>query len=170
MSDFVSPNRSLDPKTTVIIYPFSRGFLRTCSRPPCAKEVHPVFPPTVFFSKSGCERRILVFVNGYEVAGGSLRIYKPDMQEAIFTIMGNKIEDIREKFKHLLDAFKYGVPPHGGIASGLDRLFAILLAEPNIREVMAFPKTGDARDPMMDSPSEISKEQLKELHLKIDKK
>ena len=104
-------------------------------------------------------------LNGYEIAGGSMRIYKPDMQEAVFTIMGNKIKDIREKFRHLLDAFEYGVPPHGGIASGIDRLFAILLAEPNIREVMAFPKTGDARDLMMDSPSEISKEQLKELHI-----
>ena len=104
-------------------------------------------------------------LNGYEIAGGSMRIYKPDMQEAVFAIMGNKIKDIREKFRHLLDAFEYGVPPHGGIASGIDRLFAILLAEPNIREVMAFPKTGDARDLMMDSPSEISKEQLKELHI-----
>jgi len=109
-------------------------------------------------------------LNGYEIAGGSMRIYKPDMQEAVFTTMGNKIEDVREKFKHLLDAFEYGVPPHGGIASGIDRLFAVLLREPNIREVMAFPKTGDARDPMMDSPGEISKEQLKELHLKIAKK
>ncbi|MCH8986796.1 aspartate--tRNA ligase [Patescibacteria group bacterium] len=109
-------------------------------------------------------------LNGYEIAGGSLRIYRKDMQEAVFTTMGNKIKDVREKFKHLLDAFEYGVPPHGGIASGIDRLLAILLSEPNIREVMAFPKTGDARDPMMNSPSKISKEQLKELHIKIEKK
>jgi len=109
-------------------------------------------------------------LNGYEIAGGSMRIYTPAMQEAVFTTMGNKIEDIRDKFKHLLDAFEYGVPPHGGIASGLDRLFAILLGEPNIREVMAFPKTGDARDLMMNSPSEISKKQLKELHIKTEKK
>ena len=84
--------------------------------------------------------------------------------------MGNKKADIQEKFKHLLEAFTYGVPPHGGIASGLDRLLSILLQEPNIREVIPFPKTGDGRDPMMNTPSEISTEQLKELHLNIEKK
>ncbi|MCH8048849.1 aspartate--tRNA ligase, partial [Patescibacteria group bacterium] len=110
-------------------------------------------------------KKILAFqyelvLNGYEIAGGSLRIDKQDMQEAVFTTMGNAIEDIREKFKHLLDAFTYGVPPHGGIASGIDRFLAILLEEPSIREVIAFPKTGDARDPMMDSPSKVTEEQL----------
>jgi aspartyl-tRNA synthetase len=69
-----------------------------------------------------------------------------------------------------LEAFEYGVPPHGGIASGVDRLFAVLLNEPNIREVIPFPKTGDAQDLMMNSPSEVSKEQLKELHLEVKKK
>lgn len=108
-------------------------------------------------------------LNGYEIAGGSLRIYKPELLEAIFEMMGNKKQDIRKKFGHLLEAFEYGVPPHGGIAAGLDRLFAILLGEPSIREVMAFPKTGDARDLMMDAPSEVSPEQLKELRLKIEK-
>lgn len=109
-------------------------------------------------------------LNGYEVGGGSLRIYKPEMLEAIFEIMGHKKEEIRKKFGHLLEAFKYGVPPHGGIASGIDRLLAVMLGEPNIREIMAFPKTGENRSMMMDTPSEVSKEQLKELRIKIDKK
>jgi len=109
-------------------------------------------------------------LNGHEVAGGSLRTYKPEILEAVFETMGNKKAVIQEKFKHLLQAFTYGVPPHGGIASGLDRFLSILLQEPNIREVIAFPKTGDGRDPMMNTPSEISAEQLKELHLNIEKK
>jgi len=109
-------------------------------------------------------------LNGHELAGGSLRTYKPEILEAVFETMGNKKAVIQEKFKHLLEAFTYGVPPHGGIASGLDRFLSILLGEPNIREVIPFPKTGDGRDPMMNTPSEISAEQLKELHLTIEKK
>jgi len=109
-------------------------------------------------------------LNGYEVGGGSLRIYKPEMLEAIFEIMGHKKEEIRKKFGHLLEAFEYGVPPHGGIAPGIDRFLAVIQGEPNIREIMAFPKTGGNRSMMMDAPSEVSKEQLKELRIKIDKK
>ena len=105
-------------------------------------------------------------LNGYEVAGGSLRTYRPDLLAGVFELMGNKKEEIPEKFGHLLEAFEYGVPPHGGIASGLERFLAVLLGEPNIREVMAFPKTGDSRDLMMQSPSEVSAAQLKELHLR----
>ena len=109
-------------------------------------------------------------LNGYEVAGGSLRIYDPKLLADIFEFMGNNPRDVKEKFGHMLEAFEYGVPPHGGIASGLDRLFAVLLGEASIREVMAFPKTGDARDLMMQAPSEITKEQLQELHLRVEKK
>ncbi|HEB13438.1 MAG TPA: aspartate--tRNA ligase, partial [candidate division CPR3 bacterium] len=87
-----------------------------------------------------------------------------------FEVLGHTKKEIKEKFGHLFEAFEYGVPPHGGIASGLDRLLAVLLNEPNIREVMAFPKTGDNRDLMMDAPSDVSKEQLEELGLKIVKK
>ncbi len=107
-------------------------------------------------------------LNGYEVAGGSIRTTDPELLAAVFEVMGNKPEDIKEKFGHLLEAFSYGVPPHGGIASGLDRLIAILQDEPNIREVIAFPKTGDGKDLMMDAPSDVSKEQLKELHIKVE--
>jgi len=104
--------------------------------------------------------------NGYEIGGGSLRSYKPEILEAVFEVMGHSREEIKKQFGHLLEAFEYGVPPHGGIALGLDRLLAILLNEPNIREVIAFPKTGDGRDLMMEAPGEIKPEQLKELHLK----
>ena len=110
-----------------------------------------------------------VVLNGWEVFGGSLRIHDPELLAAVFEALGHKREDIEKKFGHILEAFKYGVPPHGGIAAGLDRLVAILQNEPNIREVIAFPKTGDGRDLMMDSPSEVDKEQLDELGLEIKK-
>ena len=108
-------------------------------------------------------------LNGYEIGGGSLRTYKPEILEAAFEVMGHKKQDIRKKFGHMLEAFEYGVPPHGGIASGIDRLVMILANEDSIREVIAFPKTGDGWDPMMDSPSEVTEEQLKELHIKVVK-
>jgi len=106
-------------------------------------------------------------LNGYEIGGGSIREHNPEMLETIFQVMGHTRENIRTQFGHMLDAFSYGVPPHGGIAPGLDRLLMILQGEPNIREVIAFPKTGDGRDLMMDAPSEISDAQLKELALEI---
>jgi len=109
-------------------------------------------------------------LNGFEIAGGSIRIHDPALLEEVFEAMGNKREDVEEKFGHMLEAFSYGVPPHGGIASGLDRFVAILEDEPNIREVIAFAKTGDGRDLMMDAPSEVTKAQLDELHLKIEAK
>lgn len=108
-----------------------------------------------------------IVLNGFEIGGGSIRNHKPDVLEKVFEIMGYKKEVIQEKFGHMLGAFKYGAPPHGGIAWGIDRLFALLLNEPNIREVMAFPKTGDGRDFMMDAPSEIDKKQLEDLSIKI---
>jgi len=108
-------------------------------------------------------------LNGYEIGGGSLRIHEAELLEAIFEIMGHKKEVIYQKFGHLLEAFSYGVPPHGGIALGLDRILMILENEPSIREVIAFPKTGDGRDLMMNAPSEVDDKQLKDLHLKLIK-
>jgi len=108
-------------------------------------------------------------LNGYEIGGGSLRIYKPEVLEAVFEVMGHKKQDLKKKFGHLLEAFEYGVPPHGGIAPGIDRFAAVILGESNIREVIAFPKTGDNRDLMMDVPSDVSEEQLRELHVKLSK-
>lgn len=110
-----------------------------------------------------------VVLNGWEIGGGSIRNHKPEALEAVFEVMGFKKDRIKENFGHMLEALGFGAPPHGGIAWGLDRLVSILQGEPNIREVMAFPKTGDARDLMMDSPSELEGKQLKELHIKIEK-
>jgi len=109
-------------------------------------------------------------LNGEEIMGGSIRIHNAELLQAVFELMGNKTEDIKEKFGHMLDSFTFGVPPHGGIASGIDRFVMIMQGEPNIREVIAFPKTGDGRDLMMDSPTEIDKAQLEELQLIVDKK
>ncbi len=109
-------------------------------------------------------------LNGFEVGGGSLRITNPQIQEKIFELVGLEKEEAREKFGHLLEAFEYGVPPHGGIAPGLDRLLMILLNESNVREVVAFPKTSDNKDILMKAPSAVSKKQLEELHLEIGSK
>ncbi|MFB6212287.1 MAG: aspartate--tRNA ligase [Candidatus Magasanikbacteria bacterium] len=107
-------------------------------------------------------------LNGYEIAGGSLRIHKPELLSTVFELLGHSKEEVQKKFGHLLEAFQYGTPPHGGIAFGMDRIFAILMEEPNIREVIAFPKTGDGRDLLMNAPSEVDKSQLDELSIKIE--
>ena len=111
-----------------------------------------------------------IVLNGFEIGGGSIRNHQSEALEAVFEIIGYKKEEIKEKFGHMLKAFEYGAPPHGGIASGIDRFLAILQNEPSIREIIAFPKTGDNRDLMMDAPSEVSEKQLKELKIKISKK
>jgi len=108
-------------------------------------------------------------LNGFELGGGSIRISDRKIQEKIYDLIGFSEKD-KEKFKHLLTAFQYGVPPHGGIAPGVDRLLAIVIGEPNLREVTPFPLSGDGRDPMMGSPSEVDKKQLKELGLEIIKR
>ncbi len=105
--------------------------------------------------------------NGHELGGGSIRITDPEVQRQVFQVMGHTRESIERQFGHLLTAFEYGVPPHGGIAIGLDRLVALLAREPTIREVIAFPKTKDAVDLLFGAPSEVSPEQLKELHIKV---
>lgn len=110
-----------------------------------------------------------VVLNGFEIGGGSVRSHQPEILKKVFEIMGYEEDRINKNFGHILTALTYGAPPHGGIAWGLDRLIAILAGAPNIREVIAFPKTGDARDLLMDSPSEIEKNQLKELRLEIEK-
>jgi len=109
-----------------------------------------------------------IVLNGFEVGGGSIRNHKPEALEKVFEIMGYKKDIIHQQFGHMIEAFKYGAPPHGGIAWGLDRLVTLLQEEPNIREVIAFPKTGDGRDFMMSAPSEVSKKQLQDLHIKIN--
>ncbi|MFA6028016.1 MAG: aspartate--tRNA ligase [Patescibacteria group bacterium] len=104
-------------------------------------------------------------LNGNEIFGGSIRTHDPEILSEVFQALGHSKEEIQAKFGHLLEAFKYGVPPHGGIACGLDRLVMVLAGEESIREVIAFPKTLEGRDPLMDSPSSVDKAQLKELGL-----
>jgi aspartyl-tRNA synthetase len=106
--------------------------------------------------------------NGYEIAGGSIRIHRRELQEKVFSLIGLTIEQARDQFGHMLEAFEYGTPPHGGIAPGIDRFVMLLAGEPNIREVIAFPKSQSAADLMAGAPSPVSAEQLKELHLKLD--
>ncbi len=109
-------------------------------------------------------------LNGFEIAGGGIRINKPELLEKVFETLGHSKEDIKNNFGHMLEAFSYGAPPHGGIAFGLDRLLALLLGENNIRETIAFPKTGDGRDLMTNAPSEVDENQLKELNIKTSDK
>jgi len=107
-------------------------------------------------------------LNGWEIFGGSIRISDPKLQFKIFQVLGLEDKVIKERFGHMIQAFEYGVPPHGGIASGHDRLVALLAGEKNIREAIAFPKTGDGRDLMMQAPSAVDPKSLKELHIKTD--
>jgi aspartyl-tRNA synthetase len=105
--------------------------------------------------------------NGYELASGSIRIHSSDIQRKVFQLLGLSAQEIERKFGHLLEAFEYGAPPHGGMAPGIDRLIMLLADEPNIREVIAFPKNQAARDVMADAPSGVDPYQLEELHLRI---
>jgi len=107
--------------------------------------------------------------NGYEVAGGSIRIHERPLQRKIMELIGFSIEDAQDQFGHILEAFEYGAPPHGGIAPGVDRLVALMAGEPNIREVMAFPKTQQAADLMAGAPSAVTQKQLDELHIMLKK-
>lgn len=107
-------------------------------------------------------------LNNYEVGGGSIRIHNRELQEKVFKLIGLDPEVARERFGHMLEAFEYGTPPHGGIAPGIDRICMLLADEQNIREVIAFPKNQAARDVMASAPSEADANQLKDLHIKID--
>ena len=109
-------------------------------------------------------------LNGVEAGGGSLRIYQEELQEKVFKAIGITHEEAQEKFGFLLDAFRYGAPPHAGIALGLDRLVMLMLRLGSIRDVIAFPKTQSAIDQMTQAPSEVVDMQLKELHIRVDVK
>src|SRR5215469_4239206 len=104
-------------------------------------------------------------INGYECAGGSIRIHSPEVQSRVFAVLGMTPEQARQRFGFLLDALQYGAPPHGGIAPGLDRWTMILTGTTNIRDVIAFPKNQKARDLMTGAPAAVDPKQLKELGL-----
>ncbi|EKE00352.1 MAG: Aspartyl-tRNA synthetase [uncultured bacterium] len=107
--------------------------------------------------------------NGYEVGGGSIRAHNPEMLKSVFMIMGYSAKETEESVGHMLEAFKLGTPPHGGIALGLDRLVMLLAKESSLKEVIAFPMTSSGKTSVMDAPCEVSDTQLKELHLKVTK-
>ncbi len=129
---------------------------------------HPFTAPNPEDIKDLTTARALAYdlvYNGVELGGGSLRIYQREVQEQVFAAIGLSIEEAYDKFGFLLEAFEYGTPPHGGIAYGLDRLVMLLAQEDSIREVIAFPKTQQARSLLTDAPAKVDKKQLKELHV-----
>ena len=107
-------------------------------------------------------------LNGSEVGGGSIRIHNRDVQQRMFRLLGIEEEEAQRRFGFLLDAFRYGAPPHGGIALGLDRLIMLLTGAQSLREVIAFPKTQSAQEVMVSAPDEVDSRQLHELHIRVE--
>jgi aspartyl-tRNA synthetase len=130
---------------------------------------HPFTAPRGSFDDPGAmtSRGYDLVVDGWELGGGSIRINTPEVQEQVFKVIGMSEEEGRQRFGFLLDAMKYGAPPHGGIALGLDRLVALLCGETSIREVIAFPKTAAAVDIMAGAPTPVDEKQLRELHIRL---
>jgi aspartyl-tRNA synthetase len=110
-----------------------------------------------------------VVLNGWEIGGGSIRIHRSDLQDRLFAMLGMSKEEAQNQFGHLLEAFQFGAPPHGGIALGIDRAVALFAEVTSIRDVIAFPKTAAGTDLMLDTPSPVTDAQLEELHISLRK-
>ncbi len=108
-------------------------------------------------------------LNGFELGGGSLRIYKKELQDKMFEVLGFSKQEAEEQFSFLLEALEYGTPPHGGIALGFDRLIMLLAGKSNLRDTILFPKTASATDPLTEAPGMVSKDQLDDLSLELQK-
>ena len=119
--------------------------------------------------KEALARAYDIVLNGYEIGGGSIRIHNQDVQQLMFETLGLSDDDIKDRFGFFIEALKYGTPPHGGLALGLDRIVMILTNTTNIRDVIAFPKNQNARDIMNQSPSGVDQIQLDELKIKVVK-
>ena len=121
------------------------------------------------FSDAGAARARAydLVLNGTELGGGSIRIHQPDVQRQMFKLLGISDEEANRRFGFLLEAFRYGTPPHGGIALGLDRIAMLLTGSASLREVIAFPKTQSAQEPMVGSPDIVDAHQLADLHIEL---
>jgi aspartyl-tRNA synthetase len=130
---------------------------------------HPFTAPTGDLDDPGAlrSRAYDLVVDGWELGGGSIRINTPEVQQQVFKVIGLAEEEADRRFGFLLDALKYGAPPHGGIAFGVDRVVALLAGRESIREVIAFPKTASGGDPMTGAPAPVDEQQLRELGVRV---